>query len=64
MSGRGVLLHFALLSLPFLAMLPLFSNKKNLILSVILAFLARDGELARMLGWIMIIFAESFVNET
>ena len=57
-------LHFALLSPPFLAMLPLFSKKKFNFKSVIHAFLARDDEIARRLGWVMIIFAESLVNET
>ena len=48
----------------------LFSNvtfvfqKKFNFKSVIHAFLGSDDELARRLGWVMIIFAESFVNET
>ena len=62
-SGEGEGTFCSTLSSLFSNVTFVFQKKINF-KSVIHAFLASDGELARRLGWVMITFAESFVNET
>lgn len=61
--GRGGGTFCSTLSSLFSNVAFVFQKKFNF-KTVIHAFLASDGELARRLGWVMITFAESFVNET